>query len=56
MKIKVIVKGGIVTSVLSDADVDVEVIDMDTDNYEKYEELKNYVQQIFANPDFKEYY
>lgn len=53
MKVKVIIWEGIVTGVLADGDVDVEIIDVDPD-YEDYKELKIYEEELHSDPALKE--
>lgn len=45
MQVKVIINEGIVTDVLSDGQVDVEIIDIDGD-YEDHDELRAYEQEL----------
>lgn len=51
-KVKVVIWEGIVTDVLADGDVDVEIIDVDPD-YEDYKELKIYEEEIHSDPTLK---
>lgn len=56
VSIKVIIRDGIVESVLCDCVIlptDVEVIDINKD-YHDYQELKDYAEKIYADPEFKE--
>lgn len=53
VKVKVIIWEGIVIDVLADGDVDVEIIDVDPD-YEDYEELKIYEEELHSDPALKE--
>lgn len=55
-KIKIIVRDGIVEAVLSDCvlmQTNAEVIDIEKD-FEDYNELKNYAEEISDNPEYKE--
>ena len=55
-KIKIIVRDGIVESVLSDCilmHTNVEVIDIEKD-FQDYEELKDYAEEIYNNDEYKE--
>lgn len=56
MKIKVIIYGGIVDSVLADEqakEVDVEIVDLDKD-YEDYDELEEYTQKLHNDESLQE--
>lgn len=53
VKVKVIIEEGIVTSVLADGSVEVEIVDIDPD-YEDYEALKKYEEELHSDPDLKE--
>ena len=53
MKIKVIIEEGIAVGVLADGDVDVEIVDIDPD-YEDYEALRKYEEEIRGDPAMKE--
>lgn len=50
MTIKVIIHEGVVLDVLTDGEVDVEVIDIDKD-YEDYEDLIQYEEELKKDPD-----
>ena len=55
-KIKIIVRDGIVESVLSDCilmQTNAEVIDVEKD-FEDYNELKRYAEEIYDKPEYKE--
>lgn len=45
MKVKIIIYGGIVSDVLADGEVDVEVVDIDKD-YEDYHALLRYEEEL----------
>lgn len=53
MKVKVIIRDGIVQSVLSTNPVEVEVVDIDKD-YEDYENLSAYEQELYADCSLQE--
>ena len=53
VKVKVIIEEGIVASVLADDDVEVEIIDIDPD-YEDYEALKKYKEEVSGDPTMRE--
>ena len=53
VKVKVIIEEGIATGVLADGDVEVEIVDIDPD-YEDYEALRKYEEEIRADPALKE--
>lgn len=53
VKVKIVIWEGIVTNVLADGDVDVEIIDVDPD-YEDYEALKKYEEELHTDPELKE--
>lgn len=52
MQVKVIIRDGIVTEVLADAPVEVEVIDIDKD-YEDYENLLTYESDLHEDTSLK---
>ena len=52
-KVKVIIEEGIAVSVLSDGDVEAEVVDIDPD-YEDYEALRKYEEELRGDPAMKE--
>ena len=55
IKIKVLVGGGLVQSVLVNGDsslIDLEVVDVDSD-YEDYEELTNYRDSLLDDPSYE---
>ena len=52
MRIKVILHGGVVDSVLSDSEADVEVISIDKD-YEDYDELCAYEEKLYMDQNLK---
>ena len=51
--IKVIIEEGIAVGVLADGDVEVEIVDIDPD-YEDYEALRKYEEEIRGDPALKE--
>lgn len=53
IRVKVIINDGIAVGVLADGDVDVEIVDVDQD-YEDYEALKKYVEELHGDPTLKE--
>ena len=53
VKVKIIIEEGISVGVLSDGDVEVEIIDIDPD-YEDYEALKSYEKEIRSDPGLRE--
>lgn len=53
VKVKVIIWEGIVTSVLADGEVDVEIVDIDKD-YDDYPDLEKYEEELRSDPDLKE--
>ena len=52
-KVKVIIEEGIAVSVLSDGDVEAEVVDIDPD-YEDYEALRKYEEGLRGDPAMQE--
>ena len=52
-KVKVIIEEGIAVSVLSDGDVEAEVVDIDPD-YEDYEALRKYEEELCGDPAMQE--
>ena len=52
-RVKVIINDGIVTGVLSDGDVDVEIIDIDKD-YGDYESIREYEDEVYSDRSLKE--
>lgn len=53
IRVKVIINDGIAVGVLADGDVDVEIVDVDED-YEDYEALKEYEEELYGDPTLKE--
>lgn len=53
MRVVVIIDGGIVSGVLSDGDVEVEVVPIDKD-YEDYDQLLDYESELYQDPSLKE--
>ena len=57
-KLTIVVVAGKVESVFTDADLEVEIIDLDSsltiDDIDKVESLGNYVNELRDNPDLKE--
>ena len=53
MKIEVIVIDGIVESVLTDGEADIEIVSIDKD-YEDREALEKYADKLYADPQLKE--
>jgi len=53
MKIKVIIRSGIVSAVLADEPVDIEIVDIDKD-YKDYEALEQYEAELYKDKDLKE--
>ena len=52
--VKVIIKNGVVESVLTDAEnIDVEVVDID-DDYEDYDKLEEYKESLYKAPEYKQ--
>lgn len=58
MEIKVIIRNGIVESVLakdvSNAQPNIEIVPVDKD-YEDYEQLRDYAETMYSDPDYQEY-
>lgn len=52
MRVKVIIVDGIVTEVLSEGPVDLEVVDIDKD-YEDYDGLREYEQKLHEDKSLK---
>lgn len=52
-KVKVIIKDGIVTDVLADGPVDVEVVEINP-NYEDYDKLRAYDENLHKDKNLKE--
>lgn len=56
MKLKVIIRDGIVESVLTDdpkIPVEVQIVDID-DDYEDFEELRKYAEELYDDPAYEE--
>lgn len=53
MKVKVIIRDGIVQSVLSTDPVEVEIVDIDKD-YEDYDSLMAYEQELYNDSSLQE--
>ena len=53
VKVKVIIEEGIVTSVLANGDVEVEIVDIDPD-YEDCEALRSYKERLRNTPVLRE--
>ena len=51
-RVKVIINDGVVTEVLSDGSVDLEVVDIDTD-YEDYNQLRKYEEELRRDESLK---
>lgn len=58
MDIKVIIRDGIVESVLakdvSDKQPNIEIVSVD-DDYEDYEQLRDYAETLYTDPTYQEY-
>lgn len=52
-EVKVIIKSGIVTEVLSNGNPQVEIVDIDPD-YDDYEPLERYEDSLYKRPDLEE--
>lgn len=52
MRVKVIINDGIVTEVLADGPVELEVVDIDSD-YEDYDKLQEYEEELHKDESLK---
>lgn len=53
MKVKVFIHDGIVSGVLADGDVNVEIIDIN-ESYRDYEQLREYEDELYSDSSLKE--
>ncbi len=52
MRIKAIIKDGIVVEILADGQADIEIVDIDKD-YKDYEKLREYEQELYEDSSLK---